>query len=304
MIETITKSHLLSDMKTAEEIYQMLAANLDRSQLRFSIVFLSIHPLSDVARTRNSTIKQHAINKVERYLMKQKRLSDLLFPRPTEGNWMMFLTNSGEKEAVAFLNRIFNKDALCFLENNQFFTIELAASIVEINQQNLAYREALYKGQEGLYQAQEEGYFSTVIVKNVKDKEHFKTKVSIVESDLVVRRLLQSVLENATKENFSWEIRTFTDGEEFLQSDWYYSGDTHLVLFNEVLPKRNGIDILHHVQDMPNKNKFILFMLSERNSEEAMIYAYRSGVDEYITKPVNIQLLTAKIEQIVRRYTI
>ncbi|MFC4403415.1 response regulator transcription factor [Gracilibacillus xinjiangensis] len=304
MRQTITQQSLLEETKTAEEIYEMLAANLHRNQLKFSIVFLSIHPLSDVSRTRNNAIKQHAIRKVENYLIDEKRSSDLLFPQPVEANWMMILTNSGEREASAYLKRIFNKDVWFFYENEQRFTIELAASVVEINQGNLSFKEVVKKGQEGLYHAQEKGFFSTEIVSQIQSKEHFMTKVSIVENDPVVRRLLQSILENTTNESFSWRIRTFADGEEFLQSDWYYSGDTHLLLFNEILPKRNGIDILHHIQEIPNKNKFILFMLSDRNSEEAMIYAYRSGVDEYITKPVNIRLLSAKIEQIVRRYTL
>ena len=53
---------------------------------------------------------------------------------------------------------------------------------------------------------------------------------------------------------------------------------------------------------MPNEKKFIIYMMSERNSEGATLNAYESGVDEFIVKPFNLRLLEAKIRRTFARF--
>ena len=52
-----------------------------------------------------------------------------------------------------------------------------------------------------------------------------------------------------------------------MQSDDYKSGHMHLILMNDILPLKNGLEILHILRHMPNEKKFIIYMMSERNSE-------------------------------------
>ena len=86
-----------------------------------------------------------------------------------------------------------------------------------------------------------------------------------------------------------------------MQSDQYKSGHLHLVLMNDILPLQNGLEILYKLRQMPNEKKFIIYMMSERNSENAMMNAYEGGVDEYIVKPFNLRLLESKIKRTFAR---
>ena len=70
---------------------------------------------------------------------------------------------------------------------------------------------------------------------------------------------------------------------------------------NDILPLKNGLEILHTLRKMPNEKKFVIYMMSERNSENAILNAYESGVDEYIVKPFNLRLLEAKIKRTFAR---
>ena len=70
---------------------------------------------------------------------------------------------------------------------------------------------------------------------------------------------------------------------------------------SDVLPRKNGLDVLHELRDMPSEEKFTVLMMTRRNSEEDMIYAYESGTDGYLVKPFNIRLFEAQVKRILSR---
>ena len=93
------------------------------------------------------------------------------------------------------------------------------------------------------------------------------------------------------------EIRTFVDGEDFLSSDFYQSPHNHIVIMNDVLPRKTGLDILASLRSMPNDKKFVIYMMTNRNAESAMIDAYEKGVDYYLVKPFNLKLFSAQLKR-------
>ncbi|NGP45353.1 hypothetical protein G4V62_10455 [Bacillaceae bacterium SIJ1] len=52
---------------------------------------------------------------------------------------------------------------------------------------------------------------------------------------------------------------------------------------------------------MPNHQKYIIFMMSKRKTEEDLIYIYENGVDEIIEKPFNVRLFEAKVKKVLKR---
>jgi DNA-binding response OmpR family regulator len=122
-----------------------------------------------------------------------------------------------------------------------------------------------------------------------------------LEENAIFRNALYRTIDNINLDNFEVEIKEFEDGYEFLESNWYLSNQTHLIIMNDILPRQSGLDVLHRIRALPNNKRFIVFMMSKRSSEEDMIYAYESGADNYYIKPFNLRLLEVEIKRTFER---
>ncbi len=70
---------------------------------------------------------------------------------------------------------------------------------------------------------------------------------------------------------------------------------------NDILPRKNGLNVLHTLRQMANQKKFIIYMMTNRKSQGDMIYAYESGVDEYLIKPFDLNLFQAQLKRTFAR---
>lgn len=84
------------------------------------------------------------------------------------------------------------------------------------------------------------------------------------------------------------------DSQDFLSSDFYQSPQNHIVIMNDVLPRKTGFDILASLRSMPNDKKFVIYMMTNRNAKSAMINAYEKEVDYYLVKPFKLKLFSAQ----------
>lgn len=291
---------ITKDTSLLKLLFTLQLANVARFKTPFSLVFLGVHPASEVLKGKTEEDEKRIGDAVEGFLEQQVRNSDLVF-HLSFSRWAVLLTHSGEEEAEFFCNRIFKelvKTPLLEIENH---LVELSASIVEVANSLAAFEDVIKAGEEGLYESIQVKPFFIQKVPLFKKRETERIKVSIIEEDEVAVSILHSLLERTAIEYFELDIQTFEDGAEFLESSWYHSGHTHLVILNDILPKKNGIEVLHFLRNRPNDQKYIIFMLSKRNSEENIVYAYEHGVDEYVIKPFNINLLEAQMKKVLKR---
>ncbi|MFT0139711.1 response regulator [Alcanivoracaceae bacterium MT1] len=152
-----------------------------------------------------------------------------------------------------------------------------------------------------IFSAFEKGPFQYIVVDQYKKREIETIKVSILEDDELMQDLLKNVMERTAGEYFRADVMLVQDRDSILNSNWNHSSDTHVVMVNDVLKKRNGLEILHTLRRMPNHKKYIIIMLTKRRSEEDMLYVFEQGADEYIRKPFDIRLIEAKIKSLLRR---
>ncbi|TES57526.1 response regulator [Halalkalibacterium halodurans] len=128
-----------------------------------------------------------------------------------------------------------------------------------------------------------------------------KIKVTVIVEDQVIRSVLVNLLQRLTLEYFELDVQTFFDGEALLESSWHRSAHTHIVIMDDVLPKRNGLEMVHELRKMPNNEKYIVMMLSNRKTEEDVTYAFEMGVDDYITKPFNVKFVESRLKRYLKR---
>lgn len=282
-------AHDIMQEHEVERYFEIWRESVIRSRLTITAVFL---------KRANSTQPNESTNdQVTSFLQSKIRKTDLLFQLSDGNHWGIFFLQSSDVEAKAFLKRIF---AILKVER-KFQHIALKASITEIRNNNVIFEELLNKNKQMLSE-DEQLTWSIAEVKDYSEQPTELVKVSIIEQNAIFRQVLESTLNQIDIPHFTLDVKVYEDGYSFLQSDDYKSGHMHLILMNDILPLKNGLEILHILRHMPNEKKFIIYMMSERNSEGAALNAYEGGVDEYIVKPFNLRLLEAKIKRTFARF--
>ncbi|MEC1304359.1 response regulator [Lysinibacillus capsici] len=282
-------THEIMQEHEVERYFKIWRESVIRSRLTITAVFL---------KTANATqLNENVNDQVTSFLQSKIRKTDLLFQLSDGDHWGIFFLQSSDVEGRAFLKRIF---AILKAER-KFQQIALKASITEIRNNNVIFEELLNKNKQML-SGDEQLTWSIAEVKDYCEQPTELVKVSIIEQNAIFRQVLESTLKQINIPYFSLDVKVYEDGYSFLQSDDYKSGHMHLILMNDILPLKNGLEILHILRHMPNEKKFIIYMMSERNSEGAALNAYEGGVDEYIVKPFNLRLLEAKIKRTFARF--
>lgn len=117
-------------------------------------------------------------------------------------------------------------------------------------------------------------------------------KIAVVEDDALIRNM---VLINLKKSGY--DVLGFEDGESMLERSERELFD--LVILDIMLPGISGIDVLAALRksrsDMP------VLMLTARGDVRDKVAALKIGADDYLTKPFDIQELSARVHALLRR---
>ncbi|RNC97235.1 response regulator [Lysinibacillus halotolerans] len=253
--------------------FEMVKASIHRSRQPFTILLLKIHEKLD-ARTYEA---------IRDFLANEIRLTDVLFQVDQQNTWGLLLTQSGANEASALLNRLESRKP----NISEPFT----ACMIEIRNESAEFNEIVEKGLEAV---QLPGVHR---VRDFEERKIEQIKVSILEENSMFRKVLATTIKSIHLDGMKLDLQVFEDGQAFLESDWIKSAHMHIVILNDILPRRNGLDILHTLRQMPNQQKFIVFMMTSNQSEEEMIRSYEKGVDGFFIKPINIRLFEAQIKR-------
>ncbi len=287
---------ILLNERQVKQLFLVSKANVARSRIAITAIFISVYDVHIFPKENQQEIE----SLLEAFLNSKIRQTDILYKLANPYQWGIILSQSGEREADAFLKRVY-KD----LETMDFslFTdmeVALSSSVIEIVNSDITFETLLGEGQGALAKALEHGPWETEYVATYKEKGIENIKISILETDEIFANVLHASASRSTPEQFEAEIRQFQDGYEFLESNWFLSSHTHILVINDILPRKNGLEILKYIRSLPNNRRFIILMMTKRKSEEDMIYAFENGVDDYLVKPFNLRLFEAQLKRIFK----
>ena len=118
------------------------------------------------------------------------------------------------------------------------------------------------------------------------------TKILIVDDDPDIRNVLNLLLRS------DYETAEAADGfaaVEYIQQN----PETDLVILDVMMPGMDGIETCGKIRE--SSNVPILF-LTAKSAEQDRIAAYRSGGDDFLSKPFSQPELLAKVNSLLRRY--
>ncbi|OYU35670.1 response regulator [Novosphingobium sp. PASSN1] len=75
-----------------------------------------------------------------------------------------------------------------------------------------------------------------------------------------------------------------------------------IILLDYMMPQMNGIEVLHELRAKHETREVPVIMVTARAEGEATIEALEAGADDYVTKPIDFDVLRARIEtQLAKR---
>ena len=116
-------------------------------------------------------------------------------------------------------------------------------------------------------------------------------KIMIVEDDEVIALAIQKHLET-----WNYEVEVVDDFEHVF--DLYLQKQPELILLDISLPFYNGY---HWCEQIRKVSSVPIIFISSANENMNIVMAISMGADDFITKPFDFHVLTAKIQALLRR---
>lgn len=118
--------------------------------------------------------------------------------------------------------------------------------------------------------------------------------VLIVEDDYAIQDMLYHFLSTR---NFA--VLAAHDGKQAL--DLLLDNNPDLILIDWMLPDLSGLQVIKHIRRNSVQKDIPIMMLTARAEETDKIEGLDSGADDYMTKPLSLRELHARIRALIRR---
>ena len=113
-------------------------------------------------------------------------------------------------------------------------------------------------------------------------------RILIVDDDLANREALHEVLTHTGFEVFSSE-----SGEKALELLNAESVD--LILLDITMPGMDGFEVLKRVRTLQGRSELPIIMVTGREERDHVVRALESGANDYVTKPLDLPILLARL---------
>jgi len=124
-------------------------------------------------------------------------------------------------------------------------------------------------------------------------------KIVIIEDENQISLILESFF---IKNEF--EVKTFSDGEKAL--NFIESGQEKVDCFivDRMLPNKNGIQLCDGIRKSSVYKSTPVLMLTALSSPDQIVEGLDAGADDYLTKPFDLNVLYARIRNLLKRYNL
>lgn len=121
-----------------------------------------------------------------------------------------------------------------------------------------------------------------------------KPTILVVDDEQDILELLKY---NFEKEGYS--VHTARNGKEALIQA---ASQPDLILLDVMMPELDGWEVCKSLRSSPKTQSIPVIFLTARDSEFDEVLGLELGAEDYVTKPVNVRSLLARIRKVLRRY--
>ena len=109
--------------------------------------------------------------------------------------------------------------------------------------------------------------------------------------------ILEFVKYNLERDGY--EVYTAVNGAEGLSVA--LNVKPHLILLDMMMPVLDGIETCKAIRNSPALKNVMVVFLSAVGSEETQLQGYNAGADDYINKPIKMNILRSRVQAILKR---
>jgi len=119
-------------------------------------------------------------------------------------------------------------------------------------------------------------------------------RVLFVDDEGQIRKLVETFL---TRQGYV--VATATDGYEAVKE--IKKQRPHIVITDVQMPNMNGLELTRRLRSEAATARMPIIMLSAKKQADDILAGYAQGADEYVAKPVELAVLAAKVDLLLRR---
>ena len=118
--------------------------------------------------------------------------------------------------------------------------------------------------------------------------------ILLIEDDKTVEGLLYVILRRQ-----GFDVIPVYDGKEaidFVQR----AVPSDLIILDLLLPYHDGFAVLQELRRIPRWEKVPVVVLTSQMQESSVVRAFKSGADDYIVKPFQLDELVSRVKRLLR----
>ena len=119
-------------------------------------------------------------------------------------------------------------------------------------------------------------------------------RILIVDDEADIREFISY---NLRREGY--DVYTAADGQQALEVAMDVR--PHLILLDMMMPILDGVETCKAIRQSPVLKNVMVVFLSAAGTEETQLQGYDAGADDYINKPIKMNILRSRVQAILKR---
>lgn len=119
-------------------------------------------------------------------------------------------------------------------------------------------------------------------------------KILVIDDETLINKFLASRLKRE-----AWDVDTAVDGSEAMNKITRNKYD--LILTDLIMPNVAGLELVLHIKKSKLNADVPVIVISSMTSDNVILDVLSLGVQEYIAKPFSMNVVIAKIKQILEK---
>lgn len=112
--------------------------------------------------------------------------------------------------------------------------------------------------------------------------------------------IIEFIRYNLTREGY--EVYTAENGKVALEQAMKHR--PHLILLDMMMPVMGGIETCRAIRRTPELKDTMVVFLSALGEEDEQLKGFDVGADDYLAKPIKMQLLVSRVQALLKRVDI
>lgn len=285
LTKAFTRRHFIKNFETEKQKYM-------KTGEPFSVAFLDLDYFKSIndnyGHLFGDTVLVSFVEMINKHLSSESKVF-----RFGGDEFLVLFPNTTGSEAQLVMEEIRREvNELVFkpMQDEPELNVSFSSGIAEFNESIRTKAALLEKADQALYLAKENGKNQIVVQNDLEGA--LRNKILVVDDELLLANIIKTRLGY-----LGYEVDYAKDGQEALGKLKQQTYD--LILLDIMLPKVTGIEVLKTFKAENYQGNPKIVMISGKQSEATVLESLRLGADDFIKKPISLDVLEHKIKKIL-----